>query len=161
MNKEQKIGAASGKLRNFIIEPFVPHKPEEEVYVCIYSHRHADTILFYHEGGVDIGDVDSKAVKLEVPIGESTSEESIEKNLLSKVSASKKKMIAKFINTLYKLYVDLYFTYLEINPLVVTDSEIYILDLAAKLDATAEFLCKPSWGEIDYPPPFGRDAYPG
>ena len=28
--------------------------------MCIYSHRYADTILFHHEGGVDIGDVDNK-----------------------------------------------------------------------------------------------------
>jgi ATP citrate (pro-S)-lyase len=54
----------------------------------------------------------------------------------------------------------LYFTYLEINPLVITDKEIFILDLAAKLDATAEFICKQKWGEIDFPPPFGRDAFP-
>lgn len=161
MSKDQKIGAASGKLRNFIIEPFVPHKPEEEVYVCIYSHRFADTILFYHEGGVDIGDVDSKAVKLDIPVGESVDQDTIESKLLGKVSNAKKKIIGKFIDNLYKLYVNLYFTYLEINPLVVTDDEIYVLDLAAKLDATAEFLCKPLWGEIDYPPPFGRDAYPG
>lgn len=26
MGKDQKIGAAVGKLRNFIIEPFVPHQ---------------------------------------------------------------------------------------------------------------------------------------
>lgn len=43
---------------------------------------------------------------------------------------------------LYKVYVDLYFTYLEINPLVVTDTGIYILDLAAKIDATADFICR-------------------
>lgn len=61
---------------------------------------------------------------------------------------------------MYKIYVDLYFTYLEINPLVVTNDAIYVLDLAAKLDATADFICRPLWGEIDYPPPFGRDAYP-
>lgn len=54
----------------------------------------------------------------------------------------------------------MYFTYLEINPLVVTDDSIFILDLAAKLDATADFICRSKWGEIDYPPPFGRDAYP-
>ncbi|XP_018318555.1 ATP-citrate synthase isoform X2 [Agrilus planipennis] len=160
MNKDQKIGQAVGKLRNFIIEPFVPHKQNEEAYVCIYSHRHADTILFYHEGGVDIGDVDSKAVKLDIPVGESTDAATIEKALLGQVAPKKRATIAKFINALYKLYVDLYFTYLEINPLVVTDSEIYVLDLAAKLDSTADFLCKPLWGEIDYPPPFGRDAYP-
>lgn len=160
MNNDQKIGAAVGKLRSFIIEPFVPHKDNEEVYVCIYSHRHGDTILFYHQGGVDVGDVDSKAVKLEVPVGETIDVLTIEKTLLTQVPGAKKAMISKFINALYKLYVDLYFTYLEINPLVVTDKEIYVLDLAAKLDATADFLCKPIWGEIDYPPPFGRDAYP-
>lgn len=26
MGKDQQVGKASGKLRNFIIEPFVPHK---------------------------------------------------------------------------------------------------------------------------------------
>ena len=32
----------------------------EEFYVCIYAQRDFDTILFHHEGGVEIGDVDSK-----------------------------------------------------------------------------------------------------
>jgi len=49
---------------------------------------------------------------------------------------------------------------MEINPLVVTNQGIFILDLAAKIDATADFLCRTKWGEIAYPPPFGRDAYP-
>ncbi|XP_022904967.2 ATP-citrate synthase isoform X1 [Onthophagus taurus] len=159
MNKDQKIGTATGKLRNFIIEPFIPHKPEEEMYICIYSHRHGDTILFHHEGGVDIGDVDSKALKIDILIGEDLKVEQIEKGLLINVADEKKAMLIKFISCLYKMYVELYFTYFEINPLVVTEKEIYVLDLAAKLDATAEFLCKPQWGEIDYPPPFGRDAY--
>ncbi|CAH0548747.1 unnamed protein product [Brassicogethes aeneus] len=161
INKDQKVGEASGKLRNFIIEPFVKHQENEEMYVCIYSHRHADAILFYHQGGVDIGDVDSKAVKFEVPVTKTeVTEEEISKALLAQVPAAKKQMVAKFVHALYKLYVDLHFTYLEINPLVVTDKQIYMLDLAAKIDATADFVCRPQWGEIDYPPPFGRDAYP-
>ncbi|XP_076662205.1 ATP-citrate synthase [Halictus rubicundus] len=160
MNKDQQIGKTTGKLRTFIIEPFVPHKQEEEAYVCIYSHRKADTILFHHEGGVDIGDVDAKALKLEVPVGEGLPDQAtLMKKLLTNVANDKKETIAKFIESLYKLYVNLYFTYLEINPLVVTDNGIYILDLAAKLDTTADFVCRPDWGEIDYPPPFGRDAY--
>ena len=28
--------------------------------MCIYAQRDCDTILFHHEGGVEIGDVDSK-----------------------------------------------------------------------------------------------------
>ncbi|OAD55728.1 ATP-citrate synthase [Eufriesea mexicana] len=161
MNKEQKVGRTSGKLRTFIIEPFVPHKQEEEAYVCIFSSRKADTILFHHEGGVDIGDVDSKALKLNISVGEEAPDRStIIEKLLINVTNDKKEVIGKFVESLYKLYVNLYFTYLEINPLVVTENGIYILDLAAKLDTTADFICRPAWGEIDYPPPFGRDAYP-
>lgn len=159
MGKDQKIGNAVGKLRNFIIEPFIPHEEVEEAYVCIYSHRTADTILFYHQGGVDIGDVDSKALKLEIPVGSVTNLDEISSNLLTKVEDAKKPRIAKFIYALYQLYVDLYFTYLEINPLVVTKESIYILDLAAKIDATADFVCTSKWGTIKYPPPFGRDNY--
>ncbi|KRF80279.1 ATP-citrate synthase isoform X1 [Drosophila virilis] len=161
LNKDQKIGNAVGKLRNFIIEPFVPHTEAEEMYVCIYSHRSADTILFYHLGGVDIGDVDAKAVKLEVPVDSTLSLADVKTTLLKAITdASKKERIAKFIYALYATFADLYFTYLEINPLVVTADNLYILDLAAKLDSTADFICRPKWGEIDYPPPFGRDAYP-
>lgn len=162
MGKDQKVGNAVGKLRNFIIEPFIPHKPDEEAYVCIYSERDKDVILFTHEGGVDIGDVDAKAMRLDVPVNteNSVTVDLITKKLLTQIPATKKQVIAQFITALYKLYVDLYFTYLEINPLVVTDKNIYILDLAAKLDATADYLCRPMWGEIDYPPPFGRDALP-
>lgn len=35
-----------------------------------------------------------------------------------------------------------------------------MLDLAAKLDSTAEYICKKRWGDIEFPPPFGRDATP-
>lgn len=160
MGKDQKIGNAVGKLRTFIIEPFIPHKEDEEAYVCIYSHRNADTILFHHQGGVDIGDVDAKALKLDVPVNRTVTVEEIEKHLLVNLSADKKQRVAKFVHNLYHNYVELYFTYLEINPLVVTKDAIYILDLAAKVDSTADFICRPKWGDIDYPPPFGRDAYP-
>ncbi|CAG2166518.1 unnamed protein product [Oppiella nova] len=159
MAKDIQIGKASGKLRTFIIEPFLPHKQEEEAYICIYSHRSGDTILFHHEGGVDIGDVESKALKIDIPIDGQLAESQV-KALLKNISADRLEVVTKFVFDLYRVYVDLYFTYLEINPLVVTKNGIYVLDLAAKLDSTAEFICKQKWGEFEYPPPFGRDAFP-
>lgn len=35
-----------------------------------------------------------------------------------------------------------------------------MLDMAAKIDATADYICKAKWGDIEFPPPFGREAYP-
>jgi len=161
MGREQQIGKASGKLKKFIIEPFVAHKQEEEAYVCIYSIRDKDVILFHHEGGVDIGDVDSKAVKLEVEVQEKMEvTEQLVKTTLLGSQKTEKDLVAKFITALYKQYVALHFTYMEINPVVITSGKVYILDLAAKLDATADFVCRGKWGDVEYPPPFGRDAYP-
>ncbi|KAK3108901.1 hypothetical protein FSP39_018217 [Pinctada imbricata] len=160
LGKDFQIGQARGRLKNFIIEPFVAHEQNEEFYVCIHSHRYADSILFHHEGGIDIGDVDAKAVKLDVSVGSDPSSDDIKSKLLSKVPEAAKQKLTLFIAALYKVYKDLHFTYLEINPLVFTGGKIFILDLAAKIDQCAEYLCKAKWGDLEFPPPFGRDALP-
>jgi ATP citrate (pro-S)-lyase len=98
-------------------------------------------------------------------------------------------VLIDFIARLYGVYVDSQFTYLEINPLVVipnkdaTSAEVHFLDLAAKLDQTAEFECGVKWAiarsntalglaagptstgkvsidagpPIEFPAPFGRE----
>ncbi|KAG8566054.1 hypothetical protein GDO81_013076 [Engystomops pustulosus] len=160
LGHETTIAKARGILKNFLIEPFVPHKQEEEFYVCIYAAREGDYVLFHHEGGVDVGDVDAKAQKLLVSVGERLTEQDVKNHLLIHVNPDKKEVLASFITGLFNLYDDLYFTYLEINPLVVTKDGVYVLDMAAKIDATADYLCKAKWGDVDFPPPFGREAYP-
>ena len=145
-----------GHLTHFIIEPMVPHKESDEYYVAIVATRTGDTIMFCHQGGVNVGDIDAKASHLEVPIGTIPTAVEIEKRLLGKVSADRKKRIAGFIKALFKFYADLNFTYLEINPLAVTENCIIPLDLAAKLDSTAEFESGGKWGDIEFPAPFGR-----
>ncbi|KAJ0058312.1 hypothetical protein NL108_013184, partial [Boleophthalmus pectinirostris] len=160
LQKETTVGKAKGILKNFLIEPFVPHKQEEEFYVCIYATREGDYVLFHHEGGVDVGDVDAKAQKLLIGVDEKISEESVKKALLKHAAKDKKDILASFIVGLFNLYEDLFFTYLEINPLVVTKDGVYVLDMAAKIDATADYICKAKWGDVEFPPPFGREAYP-
>ena len=129
-----KIGNTQGKLRNFIIEPFVPHTDEEEMYCAIYSTKTGDRVLFYHQGGVDIGDVDAKAAFIDIEIDQLPDKDSIS-SLLGEVNCEKsKELISEFLIQLFQVYRDLYFTYMEINPLVVKDGKIFILDLAAKID---------------------------
>ena len=59
------------------------------------------------------------------------------------------------------VYRKLNFVYMEINPVVYTaDGTIVPLDLAAKIDETAAFLCASDWGHLDFPAPFGRQEFP-
>ncbi|MCJ1303089.1 glutathione synthetase ATP-binding domain-like protein [Hypocenomyce scalaris] len=151
--KEQQVETVKGYLRQFLVEPFVPHPAGTEYYININSVREGDWILFTHEGGVDVGDVDQKAEKLliSVDLSQYPSNEEIAATLLRKVPKGVHNVLVDFISRLYAVYVDCQFTYLEINPLVVipnadaTSAEVHFLDLAAKLDQTAEFECGVKW----------------
>jgi ATP citrate (pro-S)-lyase len=156
MKKPVTVVTVTGILDHFIVEPFVPHKENDEYYLAIISKRDGDEILFYHQGGINVGDIDTKAVRLKVQIGEYPTAADLEKNLLGKVPVGRKKLIAGFIEGMFKFYADLNYSYLEINPFVVTGNKIVPLDLAAKLDDTAEFESGQKWGSIDFPSPFGR-----
>ena len=63
----------------------------------------------------------------------------------------KKETLVDFITRLYAVYADLHFAYLEINPLICLDGVnggepiVQFLDMAAKLDQTAESICGPKW----------------
>ncbi|KAK2788837.1 glutathione synthetase ATP-binding domain-like protein [Emmonsiellopsis sp. PD_33] len=161
--KEQKVETVTGVLRQFLVEPFVPHPQETEYYININSVREGDWILFTHEGGVDVGDVDAKAEKLLIPVNlkQYPSNEEIAATLLSKIPKGIHNVLVDFITRLYAVYVDCQFTYLEINPLVVvpnadkTSAAVHFLDLAAKLDQTAEFECGTKWAVARGPAALG------
>ncbi|OAX79498.1 ATP-citrate synthase, partial [Emergomyces africanus] len=127
-----------------------------------------DWILFTHEGGVDVGDVDAKAEKLLIPVNLKNypSNDEIAAALLSKIPQGLHNVLVDFITRLYAVYVDCQFTYLEINPLVVipnaakTSAAVHFLDLAAKLDQTAEFECGTKWAIARSPAALGTPKTP-
>ena len=156
MNKPVSVATVTGILNHFIVEPFVPHNENDEYYLAILSQRDGDQILFHHQGGINVGDVDAKAVRMNIPIGTYPIASDIEKKLLGNVPKERRGLIAGFIEGMFKFYTDLNYTYLEINPFVVCKDRIFPLDLAAKLDDTAEFISGKKWGGITFPSPFGR-----
>jgi len=159
-NKEVQVEAVKGLLDHFLIERFTPHNQADEFYICIHTIREGDEILFYHEGGVDVGDVDAKASRFTVKIGSELTEDTV-KTLIQYAPESKKPVLPHFVLALYRFFVELHYSYLEINPIVVTDDgHVVPLDMAAKIDETAKFECGSAWGKIDFPPPFGRPPRP-
>lgn len=177
LGTEVEVEGVSGVLTHFFVEPFVPHGASDEYYICIQSNRAGEEILFHHEGGVDVGDVDSKAVRLSVPIvGASLTGATVTGALLQAVPEARRPALSEFIVRLFQVYRKLHFAYMEINPLVFLPAargsteaaapgaaevgSFAPLDLAAKIDETAHFLVGKAWGDIDFPPPFGRQPYP-
>jgi len=165
MNQSFTIGKTTGTLDTFIIEPFVPHAQSDEYYIAIHSTRDHDIILFHHEGGVDIGDVDGKALSLNGPLeGKALDLAEVQSKLLKNIPDQRKPIVLTFITELYSLYQKLHFCYLEINPLVFNEkaNNLAILDLAAKVDEAAAFVVHKEWStaisqpQLDFPPPFGK-----
>ena len=163
MEKEIQVEHAMGVLDHFIVEPFLPHAQTDEYYICIQSDREGEEILFYSQGGVDVGDVDSKAKRLHISIDDHTltSDKIVQSQLLDGVPEHRLASLSSFVLTLFQVYRMLNFTYMEINPIVYADDgKIVPLDLAAKIDETASFLNASQWGHLDFPAPFGRKEFP-
>jgi len=168
MQQEIQVEHVTGTLDHFIVEPFVPHDQDtDEYYICIQSDREGEEILFCSQGGVDVGDVDSKAQRLHVDILEDaddslTADRILHAKLLDGVPEERQASLASFVQILFKVYRKLNFTYMEINPIVFSSSSNMIvpLDLAAKIDETAAFLNATDWGHLDFPAPFGRKEFP-
>jgi len=65
------------------------------MYICIYSNRDGEIILFHHEGGIDIGDVDSKALTYTIIIDDPFDVNKMENALLKHVPANRRPYVKK------------------------------------------------------------------
>ncbi|MBU1050487.1 ATPase, partial [Candidatus Bipolaricaulota bacterium] len=159
MNKEvtieQTTGQTTGVLTHFLIEPFVPH--EAEYYLAFTSGHEEDNIHFSTQGGVDIEAVWDSVVTIKVPVLSELSKAQLEQQL---GELPDKSQVVDFIATLYQIYVDDHFTYLEFNPITFANGKLVPLDCVAKLDDTAAFQCAEQWGKMTFPKAFGTTATP-
>lgn len=124
--------------KNFLIEEFVPHKPEEEKFLSIERTRDGLSVFYSNKGGIDIEDNRTE----------------IEHDLLDNSGVSK---IAGFLGippevleTIKESFDKFYFSFLEINPLVVKNGKLYFLDLAVEIDTAGMFFVQNTWTEQDF-----------
>lgn len=157
MGQEVTINGVTGTLTHFFIEPFVPHRQEDELFVAIRSEREEDIIYFSLQGGMDVEENWEAVLQVPVPILADFDDVDLAARL---PDFPGREAVAAFIGALYRFYVDLAFTYLEINPLVFADGSPVPLDFVARLDDTAAFECAQKWGELEFPPAFGTRLLP-
>ncbi len=157
MHKEVTVGRVTDELHTFLIEPFVPHAPEDEMFVAIRTERERDIIYFSTQGGIEIEENWESVVQISIPILSSIDEVDVAGQM---PDFEQKEPVTRFVIALYKFFVDLAFTYLEINPFVLVGNEIVPLDFVGQLDDTAAFEVGHKWGDLEFPPAFGMRLSP-
>ncbi len=158
MGKEISIDGISGTLNTFLVEPYHPHDAGNEYYLAMRTLRDGDEILFSRHGGISVGNVEDKARREFVKIFKSADNCDIKGMLLDEIEPEKQELIATYIRTVHKIFTAADFVFLEINPLTIVDNEVMALDLAARLDDTANHDARQLWGPLAFPPPFGKVA---
>lgn len=157
LGKEVEMGGCKGPITTFIVEPFVPHN--EEFYLNIVSDRLGNSISFSECGGIEIEENWDKVKTIFVPTGISFTSE-ICAPLVATLPLEVKGVIEEFIKVIFTLFLDLNFTFLEMNPFTLVNGNPYPLDMRGELDDTAAFKNFKKWGNIEFPLPFGRVMSP-
>lgn len=153
---EPTDAGVTGTLTHFIVEPMTPHRPEQEYYLAFTGHPRGDTVLFSAAGGVDVESIKDSVVSIDIPIGAGADVFDFTTPLEGQVEDAALEPLTELVRACFKLYVELHFGFLEFNPLVVVGADVSPLDVKARLDDTAAFLCEALWGPIEFPAPFGR-----
>ncbi|XP_062158793.1 ATP-citrate synthase alpha chain protein 1 [Alnus glutinosa] len=157
LGKEVEMGGCRGPITTFIVEPFIPHN--EEFYLNIVSERLGNSLSFSECGGIEIEENWDKVKTIFLPTGVSITSE-LCAPLVATLPLEIKVEIEEFIKTVFTLFQDLDFTFLEMNPFTFVNGKPYPLDMRGELDDTAAFKNFKKWGNIEFPMPFGRVMSP-
>ncbi|PIT88852.1 MAG: hypothetical protein COU27_03150 [Candidatus Levybacteria bacterium CG10_big_fil_rev_8_21_14_0_10_36_7] len=123
---------------NFLVEEFQKHDKNDEKYLALERARDGILIYYSQKGGVDIEDASGSVKKALFRTNDDA------KNIIQDLSIEIDDFL-KFIDFFNKFY----FSFLEINPLVVEKNSFKILDIASEVDSTAQFFIE-GWDASDF-----------
>jgi ATP-citrate lyase beta-subunit len=118
----------------FLIEPYISHREEEEEYLSLSQTRDGIEILYSTQGGINIEE----------------HQDSMQKGMLSERLLRELPLPEEFIKKLWKCFEENHLAFLEINPLIKTTDGFFPLDCAIEVDSTGEFFVKGAWTSTDF-----------
>lgn len=125
---------------HFVIEEFIPHESNQEMYLSIERVRDGFKVLYARSGGIEIEEKGGVSEKIIHADNETEETAAIEQEL---------GVPQLFISQLLGVMNKFHFSFLEINPLVIVTDTPYILDLAVEADSAGLFFVEGAWSEQD------------
>ena len=131
IKKWEKLGYS-----NFILEAYMPHNDSEERYLSFERVRDGIRVLFIEKGGVHV-----------------ESQETPVHTFLLHEETSFHTLVGKgipqpFLEKVQDLLLHDYVSFIEINPLLISEKGITLLDAAILVDSAGSFFAS-SWNETD------------
>jgi succinyl-CoA synthetase beta subunit len=127
----------------FLIEEFVPYEISQEKYLAVIRTREGLEVLYSESGGVDIESHADAIQKIIVKSPDDFRNASVGVEPLREVGSL-------FIEKVLEIFEKYYFSFLEINPLIVRETQYIVLDLAVEVDSAAEFFVDHVWTPVDF-----------
>lgn len=124
---------------HFLIEEFLEHEEFHEKYLAVERVREGKKISYSLSGGVDIEENKDSIKSLVVKNYDQCEE-----------IANALELNPEKFNGILNAFDEYYFSFLEINPLIVHSGEFYFLDTAVEVDSAAEFFVGEEWGREDF-----------
>jgi ATP-citrate lyase beta-subunit len=126
--------------KRLLVEPYIPHRKEEERYLSLTRVREGVQLLFSNEGTIDIEENTKRELIEEIiPTGKRPKESLVKKMGLS----------GDFVDALFDFFDAEYLSFLEINPFVIRKGKVHVLDLAVLYDSAARFQAPHEWEPIE------------
>ncbi len=149
-NESIEINWVTWVLDSFLIEPFVPH--DIEYFLSFTTERDWDTITFSNEWWINIEDSWGHTKSFSIWVLDCITTE-----IISSSFGITDSWITEYIYTMFTFFRTYWFTYLEINPFVVSqEGAISHLDMVAKVDSCEWAKQKNHWGNISFSLPFWK-----
>lgn len=121
----------------FIIEEHHQYN-ENEQYLSLERTREGMILYFSKQGGIDIEENQNSILK------KNLSQENIES------IAAETNLNLEILQKITKSFEENYFSFLELNPFIIKDLQIILLDAAIEVDDTAIFFVNNAWSENDF-----------
>ncbi len=122
----------------FILEEFVEHEGGE-YYLAIERVREGKRMHYSTQGGIEI----------------ESNKDSVNSAILTgytqyKDIANTLKISVETLESIIMAFDEYYFSFLEINPLVIKGESFYFLDMAVEVDSEASFFVEGAWSKDDF-----------
>ncbi len=123
--------------KQFYVDEILVHGTEDEYFLSFERVREGVQVFYSQQGGIYV-EQNKRAVKKEI----------LTKKTCTKV-ARDLRVTTAFLKKLLAVFEENYFSFFEVNPLVVKNGIPYFLDLAVEVDSAAEFFVRGSWSKTD------------